>query len=271
MEDKRVAVVDDDPKIRTLIRRCLTPEGITVDEAADQAQLADLLARRAYDLITLDLNLPDADGFTIARRIRETSQTPIIMVTGKGDVIDKVVGLEIGADDYIEKPFHVRELLARVKAVLRRFDVATRLEAGGEEAWQAGPLQVFPLRRAVVGEDGLEIALTTAEYNVLLALVEAGGRALTRDSLIDAAHGRHVATFDRTVDNTIARMRKRLPQGIIKTVRSVGYQLGVPAVRRALEWPHRPASPHPIDDRQREAAPPSASSPQGRRVCDGDT
>lgn len=245
MEDKRVAVVDDDPKIRALIRRCLTPEGITVDEAADEAQLTHLLACRAYDLITLDLNLPDADGFTIARRLRETSQTPIIMVTGKGDVIDKVVGLEIGADDYIEKPFHVREFLARVKAVLRRSDVAKLPQEDGEDGWQAGPLQLFPARRAVLAEDGQEIALTTAEYNVLFALVEAGGRALTRDTLIDAAHGRHMAAFDRTVDNTIARMRKRLPAGVIKTVRSVGYQLGVPAARRPLQWPQAAGKPCP--------------------------
>jgi len=242
MEGKRVAVVDDDPKMRSLIRRCLTPEGFVVDEAADETELTALLARHPYDLITLDLHLIDGDGLTIARNLREKSKTPIIMVTGKGDVIDKVVGLEMGADDYIAKPFHVREFLARVKAVLRRTeDVPAPEPAGGENGWQAGSVSLFPDRRTALDGDGNEITLTTAEYNVLCALVESSGRALTRDALVDAAHGRHIASFDRTVDNTIARMRKRLPDGFIKTVRSVGYQLGVPATRKSLHWPHNGA------------------------------
>lgn len=237
MEQRRVAIVDDDPQVRALIRRCLTPEGFCVDEAASARELLGLLDARTYDLITLDITLPDGDGLTIARQIRQKSATPIIMVTGKGDVIDTVVGLEMGADDYIAKPFHVREFLARVKAVVRRFEHNAEPGPGAEAAWRAGPLRIFPSRRAVLDGADREIKLTTAEYNVLLALVEASGHALSRDALIDAAHGRHVATFDRTVDNTVARMRKRLPDGLIKTVRSIGYQLGVPAQRTQLRWP----------------------------------
>ncbi|MEM8665219.1 MAG: response regulator transcription factor [Pseudomonadota bacterium] len=244
----RIAVVDDDPKVRALIRRCLEPEGYGVDEAADEAGLFALLGERPYALITLDLNLPGRNGLDIARRIRSDSMTPIIMVTGKGDLIDRVVGLEVGADDYLAKPFHVRELLARVKAVLRRVEAdaaaaAAISEQPTEDGWQVGEIRIFPLRRAALDADGAEIRFTSGEFNILMALTEAAGRALTRDTLTDAAHGRPMITIDRTVDNTVARMRKRLPPGFIKTVRSVGYQLGVPAARAKLSWPSQNVTP----------------------------
>lgn len=231
-----IAVVDDDPRIRRLIRRTLEPEGFAVDEARDAAELFALLAGKRYDLVTLDIGLPDGNGFDIAKQIKAAADTAIIMITGKGEVFDRVVGLEIGADDYVAKPFHVRELLARVRAVLRRSETA-KASTEGEPGWRVGRLRLFPDRRALLDAADREIALTCGEFDLLLALVKANGRALSRDRLMDALHGPQAAHFDRAVDNVIARLRKRLPEGTIKTIRTVGYQLGTPAKAERLIWP----------------------------------
>lgn len=238
MGGPRIAVVDDDPRIRRLIRRSLEPEGYRVEEAGSAAELFAMASESHFDLIALDINLPDEDGFEIAKRIRATFDTPIIMVTGKGDVVDRVVGLEIGADDYLPKPFQVRELLARVKAVLRRTGNSAA-PSGSEPGYWVDTLRVFPARRAVLDDANREITLTSGEYDLFLALVEANGRAMTRDQLMDVIHGRDAVPFDRSVDNLVLRLRKRLPDGMVKTVRTVGYQLAAPARPARLVWSPR--------------------------------
>lgn len=225
----RIMVVDDDARVRSLIRRALEPEGYTVDEAGDEAALDARLAERSYDLITLDLNLPGTNGLDIARRLRRSSDTPIIMVTGKGDVIDRVVGLEVGADDYLAKPFHIRELLARVRTVLRRTQ-SRPVDASSPEGFSIGVLTLIPAERVVLGEAGEPLTLTRGEFDILLALVEAHGRALSRDALIEA-RGAGGDSFDRAIDSTVARLRRKLPDGMITTVREVGYKLAVPVQR----------------------------------------
>ena len=237
MTPVRIIVVDDDRRVRSLIRRALEPEGFEVDEAADEAELDACMAERGYDLITLDLNLPGTDGLEIARRLRRTTDTPIIMVTGKGDVIDRVVGLEVGADDYLAKPFHIRELLARVRTVLRRSQQRSEpavppeapppAPAPAEAAFAIGELKLLPDERLLLDAEGVPITLTRGEFDILAALVRANGRVLTREALIDA-RGEEADAFDRAVDSTIARLRKKLPSGLIGTVREVGYKLAVP-------------------------------------------
>ncbi|MCF3934826.1 response regulator [Acuticoccus sp. M5D2P5] len=232
MRQPCIMIVDDDPKVRSLLRRSLEQDGFDVDEAADEEELLARMARRRYDLITLDLNLPGTDGFEIARRLRRTSDTPIIMVTGKGDVIDRVVGLEIGADDYLVKPFHMRELLARVRTVLRRTAKAPheeegeRAEEAGSFGYVIGELKLLVGDRVLLGPDGQPIPLTQGEFAILAALAQANGRVLTRDALI-LTRGDDVDAFDRAIDSTVARLRKKLPPDTIVTVRQVGYKIGV--------------------------------------------
>lgn len=234
----RIIVVDDDRRVRSLIRRLLEPEGFAVDEAAGEDELYARMAERDYDLITLDLNLAGSDGLEVARRLRRQSETPIIMVTGKGDVIDRIVGLEVGADDYIAKPFHARELLARVRTVLRRSQQrspggeATDATAHPDEpAFAIGELTFVPAERQLLDAQGEMIPLTRGEFEILAALVRARGRALTRDALIDA-RGDQGDAYDRAIDSTITRLRKKLPSGTITTVREIGYKLSAPV--RAL-------------------------------------
>ncbi|WP_170134908.1 response regulator [Acuticoccus kandeliae] len=243
MDRARIVVVDDDPRVRSLLRRSLEAEEFDVDEAADEPALLGLIAKHAYDLIILDLTLPGTDGLEIARKIRRTSDVPIIMVTGKGDVIDRIVGLEVGADDYLVKPFHMRELLARVRSVLRR---TSRHEGGdaapcapaGAPGFLIGTLKLVVADHLLLGPDGAPIPLTQGEFAILVALAEANGRVLTRDALI-TARGDDVDAFDRAIDSTVARLRKKLPPDTIATVRQLGYKIGVPTEAATFT---RPAS-----------------------------
>lgn len=236
-----IAVVDDDDKVRRLLRRCFEPEGYRVSEAANGAELEAIMAREPVDLITLDLGLAGDDGLSVARSVRSRSAIPIIMVTGKGDPIDKIVGLEVGADDYISKPFHVREVLARVRSVLRR----SGLQAGHEPAAPAsppGPAAVpaggdvyrfgdwvldIP-HRELRGAGAEPTTLTTGEFELLHLMVRNAQRVLTRDQIMDNLKGHDWSPYDRSIDNQVARLRKKIeddpsrPQ-FIKTVRGVGY------------------------------------------------
>ena len=233
----RILVVDDDPKIRLLLRRCFEPEGYEVVEAADGDELRAALGRSEFDLITLDLNLGRDDGLSLTRDIRTMSDVPIIMVTGKGDLIDKVVGLELGADDYIAKPFHVREVLARVRSVLRRSEKNDRSETGQN---QAGRKRRFRFGGWSVDFDRLELrdgddmphSLTSGEFSLLEVFVGHPGRVLSRNALMDNLKGEAWAANDRSIDNQIARLRKKIERDpanpeIIKTVRGAGYTFAV--------------------------------------------
>jgi len=224
-----ILVVDDDPEVRLLLRQCFEEEGYRVSEAGSGAQAFDRLASDAFDLVTLDLRLPDGDGLAIGRQIRGQSQLPIIMVTGKGDTIDKVVGLELGADDYITKPFQLREVLARVRAVLRRTDRS-------EPPVKADPRTIFRFagwsldtrRRQVKSDAGQICELTTSEFDLLAVLVTHPHHVLSRDQIMDVLRGHDCNPSDRSIDNLIVHLRRKLEPDpvrpcLIKSVRGVGY------------------------------------------------
>ncbi len=239
-----VLVVDDDPKIRVLLRRCLESDGFAVVEAADGAGVRAAFAVKVPDLVTLDLNLGADDGFDVARDIRRSHEVPIMMVTGKNDVIDRVVGLELGADDYLAKPFHVREVIARVRAVLRRSTKRGAASATSVPA-ASGPDNILDLdglsldldRMLVTERDGEVCDLTTADFKLLAAFTNNAKRPLSRDRLMDMIDGPEWTPLDRTIDNQVARLRKKIERDpaqprLIKTVRGVGYMLTEAAVAR---------------------------------------
>jgi DNA-binding response OmpR family regulator len=237
----QILVVDDEAEIRTLLRKCFEREGFQVLEAKDGAELRASIDRHQIGLITLDLTLGGEDGLELAREIRARCNVPIVMISGKGDMIDRVVGLELGADDYIAKPFHMREVLARVRAVLRRY------EAKGSEAARASPAEksrrsefegwvLNAGRRALTNPEGKDCELTTAEFNLLSLLLERPGRVLSRDELMDLLKGHDWTPLDRSIDGLVARLRKKIERGevpqLVKTVRGVGYVFAA-QVRRA--------------------------------------
>jgi DNA-binding response OmpR family regulator len=227
MSAGRILIVDDDPKVRTLLRRCLEGEGFAVSEAAGGAELLACLDRQHVSLITLDLNLGNENGLDLARDIRRERNIPIIMLTGKGDAIDRVVGLEVGADDYLAKPFELRELVARIRAVLRRAAPAeTTAPAGRRYLFEGWVMDVN--RRILKGEDGKDMDLTTGEFNLLEAFVKRPQRVLSRDDIMDLLKGHDWSPLDRSIDNLVARLRKKVERdpdqpSLIKTVRGAGY------------------------------------------------
>ncbi|MEM8794980.1 MAG: response regulator [Pseudomonadota bacterium] len=237
-------VVDDDDKVRRLLRNCFESEGYGVFEAGNGAEMWSVVETQSLDLITLDLNLGGENGLTLAADLRTRFDIPIIIVTGKGDVIDKVVGLEMGADDYISKPFHVREVLARARSVIRRTrpraeGIVIRAAAGHQEAsteptTAKSKLLCFdgwrtdPERFELVDPHGNTCALTTADFRLLMVLLENPKRVLSRDRIMDELKGGDWTPLDRTIDNQIARLRKKIEVDpanprLIKTVRGIGY------------------------------------------------
>jgi len=231
---KRILIVDDEEPVRTLLRECFELEGYGVSEAESGRAAMDSLASAPVDLVTLDLNLGGENGLELARRIRAQRNVPIVMITGKGDTIDRVVGLELGADDYIAKPFHVREVLARVRAVLRRNDGANSGSETAAAAGLAGERYAFESwtldipRRELKPGNGPVQELTTAEFNLLEMFVKRPGRVLTRDTIMDLLKGHDWSPLDRSIDSLIVRVRRKIEQNsdtpkLIKTVRGVGY------------------------------------------------
>ncbi len=230
-----IIIVDDDADVRATLKAALAPEGFRVSEAQNGRELLAAMADTAPDLITLDLNLGGEDGLKLAREIRARWNVPLIMVTGKSDAIDRVVGLELGADDYITKPFHLREVLARIRAVLRRYEngreSASAITDNGERyEFEGWVLDV--MRRELRSPSGELCQLTTAEYELLAILVLRPGRVLSRDSIMDLMKGHEWAPLDRTIDGLVARLRRKLePESerprLIKTVRNVGYVFGI--------------------------------------------
>jgi two-component system, OmpR family, response regulator len=231
-----ILVVDDHREIRDLVSRALTKEGFRVSAAADGRAMHKVLADSRIDLILLDLMLPGEDGLSLCRGLRAESNIPIIMLTAKGDEIDRVIGLEMGADDYLPKPFGSRELIARIKAVLRR----AREPAAGARSDERPKRYSFEgwllttAQRELVRKDGVTIPLSTGEYDLLIALVERPQRVLSRDQLLDLARGRTASALDRSIDTQVSRLRKKLEPDpanpkIIKTVWGGGYMF-MPAV-----------------------------------------
>lgn len=238
-----IAVVDDDPDIREVIFTYLSEEGYDVSACVSGDEMWAALDSRPAELVILDVRLKTENGFELAKALRSKSDIGIIMLTAKADVVDRVVGLEVGADDYVVKPFHLRELAARVKSVLRRRTPAGEapIDATPPTASEPMPLEEGPSlrfagwrldedRRQLFSPDGQEVDLTAGEFDLLVALVTHPQRALTRDQLLDFARGRNATLFDRSVDVQVGRLRRKIEvdpkkPAIIKTVRGAGYML----------------------------------------------
>lgn len=230
MKNAVILVVDVDPKIRNLLRRCFEANRFKVREAYNKKTALAALAAGSVDLVTLDLNLGTDDGLDVAKTIRNTSTVPIIMVTAKDDVIDRVVGLEIGADDYIIKPFHLREVLARVKCVLRRSPGIVLPPKSPEEAvcWEFDGIRAIPDEMKLLNRHGAWVEMTSGEFKLLIAFLTRPKRVLSRDHLMDQTKGNSYASMDRTIDNQIARLRKKIERNpasprLITTIRGMGY------------------------------------------------
>ena len=225
-----ILIVDDHREIRDLVSRALTKEGFRVSTAADGRAMQKVLADGRIDLILLDLMLPGEDGLSLCRTLRAKSNVPIIMLTAKGEEVDRVIGLEMGADDYLSKPFGSRELIARIKAVLRRSQ-ETMSKGDSEQRPKTYHFNRWGLdtgARALLRDDGVTVPLSTGEYDLLIALVERPQRVLNRDQLLDLARGRSAAGLDRSIDTQVSRLRKKLELDpsdpkIIKTVWGGGY------------------------------------------------
>ena len=241
MDPTHLAVLDDEPEITRLLTGYLAGHGFRVTPLHTGGDLMRLMASDPPTLVLLDLGLPGEDGFAIARQLREHWQCGLVIVTGRGDAVDKVVGLEVGADDYVTKPFDLRELVARIKAVLRRMTPpappAARPAAEPGTRWRFAGWTLDERSRELRSPDGAPVVLTSGEFELLRVLVHHAGRVLSRDFLLEHTRGRSAGPFDRTIDVQIGRLRRKieadadLPQ-IIKSVRSAGYVL-VPAVEPA--------------------------------------
>lgn len=227
-----ILVVDDDPEIRLLMRRCFEGSGYRVSEAASGSEALQQMESGTYDLVTLDLSLPDSDGLDIAARIRSSSRVPIIMVTGKNDPIDRVVGLELAADDYITKPFHLREVLARVRAVLRRSQEQPQEARSGRKKtiFRFAGWTLDTGRRQLVSEDNSVRELTSTEFDLLTVFVLHPQTVLSRDRIMDLMRGHTWNPTDRSIDNLVVKLRRiiesdPLNPSLIKTIRGSGYCL----------------------------------------------
>ena len=232
-----LAVLDDEVEITVLLGGYLSGHGFRVSQLHSGGALMDLMATDPPALVLLDLGLPGEDGFAIAQQLREHWRCGLIIITGRGDAIDKVVGLEVGADDYVTKPFNLRELLARIKAVLRRLGpppTASITPASTPNTrLRFAQWQFDTAARRLLDPKGQEVPLTTGEFDLLSAFAHNPGRVLSRDFLLEQTRGREAAPFDRTIDVLVGRLRKKIeadpedPQ-IIKSVRGAGYILVTP-------------------------------------------
>ena len=214
-EEPHVLLVDDERDIREPLAAYLSRNGVRVSKAENAAAARQILSAYAIDLVLLDIMMPGEDGLALTGYIRATSSIPVILLTAKAEETDRIVGLEIGADDYVTKPFSPRELLARIKAVLRRAG-----DGGGGRVHNApdgdsyafGPWLLKSGERELVDQQGVAIPLSTGEYNLLLALVTRPRRVLSRDQLLDLTQGRELAAFERSIDNHVSRLRKKIEE-----------------------------------------------------------
>ncbi len=233
-----ILIVDEDREIRDLAARFLKKHDYRVDTAGDGRAMMKQLEAGSFDLVVLDLMLPGEDGLSLCRRLRAASDLPVIMLTAMGEETDRIVGLEMGADDYLAKPFNPRELLARIKAVLRRTEGALRHTSGGAgrifafEGWR-----LDAAKRELRSADGVLVPLTAGEFYLLVAFVEHPQRVLSRDQLLDLTRGRSALPFDRSIDVQLSRLRRKIEANpkepaLIKTVRGGGYIFALQVERR---------------------------------------
>ncbi len=227
--DEKVILVDDDEKLRKLITEYLKGYGFQVVALPDGFSVLEKIRTESPDMVILDIMLPEKDGLEVLKEIRSVSSIPVVMLTAKGEDADRIVGLELGADDYLPKPFNPRELLARMRAVLRRFALQGKTKTGKDEdiCLKTGGLLLNRAKRTMQVEED-EIELSTTEYKILEALMEHPNTVLSRNQLMNLAHGRDFIAFDRTIDVHISKLRAKLApyprfQKIIKTVWGTGY------------------------------------------------
>jgi two-component system OmpR family response regulator len=227
VRQSHLLVVDDDVEVLELARRYFSAHGFRVSGVTDGLAMRTTLAGDTVDLVLLDLGLPGEDGFELTRYLREQWRGPIIIVTGRGESIDRIVGLELGADDYVTKPFDLRELLARVRSVLRRSESRVQ-EAPAADVVRFAGFRLDPAARRLTAVDGTPVPLTTGEYELLQIFLERPNRVLSRDDLISRMHGRSAGPYDRAIDVQIGRLRRKIESDpthpeLIKSVRGAGY------------------------------------------------
>ena len=236
-ERPRVLVVDDDPDIVQLLLRYLGGHGFQIAIAADGAQLRAAMTAASPDLVLLDLGLPDEDGLSLLRHLQTQWRVPVIVISGRGESVERVVGLELGADDYVTKPFDFRELLARIRSVLRRAKAQAVDVSAAAHRLAFDGLTLDLSSRHLADRNGTEVPLTTSEFDLLQALLARPLQVLTRDQLMNSLHGRDAGPFDRAIDVQIGRLRRKIEADparprLIKSVRGSGYLFAVD-VRRS--------------------------------------
>ena len=216
----RILIVDDDEELTTLLTELLTREGFRVETQNDGRRGLGAALNGSYDLLVLDVMLPGLDGFEILKRVRRETRLPVLMLTARGEDEDRIVGLELGADDYLPKPFNTRELVARIRAIMRRLE-----PRAPSSKLQISDISIDPGTREVK-RDGESIEVTTFEFDILETLMRSAGRVVSRDQLMEELYGRKATPFDRSVDMHISHLRRKLERGkpLIKTIRGVGYQ-----------------------------------------------
>jgi two-component system OmpR family response regulator len=230
---EHILIVDDDAEIRTLLRDYLERNGLRASAVADGRAMRAALADGRYDLVVLDLMLPGEDGLTLCRELRAHSNLPVIMLTARGEDTDRIVGLEMGADDYLPKPFNPRELLARIKVVLRRAPSPLPEDASAARRLQFAGWTLEVARRQLVSPAGVVTPLSGGEYRLLRIFLDRPQRVLSRDQLLDLTRGREAAPYDRSIDVQVGRLRRRLADdaaALIQTVRGEGYVLAAEVV-----------------------------------------
>jgi len=225
--EPHILIVDDNQDIRELVSRFLIKEGYRTSQASEGRSMRKVLKDASIDLIVLDLMLPGEDGLSLCRELRVNSNIPIIMLTAKGEEIDRIIGLEMGADDYVAKPFSARELLARIKAVLRRTQTISK-KSGLAPHYQFAGWTLNTATRELVSSDDVVVPLSTGEYNLLTVLIERPKHVLDRNQLLDMTRGRSYDAFDRSIDTQVSRLRHKIEDNpknpeLIKTVWGGGY------------------------------------------------
>ncbi len=236
MGSERILVVDDDEQICRFLARYLSREGFSILTASDGDAMREQLRQQSVDLVVLDLNMPGDDGLTLTRELRSNSELGIIILTGKESNVERIVGLELGADDYVSKPFDERELLARIRSVLRRSQpaaVTASSPVATHEVIEFAGWKLDVSSRTLVDEHAVNVPLTTLEFDMLVALVRQAMRVISRETLLRVCTGRDWDPYDRAVDTVMAKLRKKLEPDpkhpiMIKTIRGVGYMFAVP-------------------------------------------
>ncbi|WP_025661461.1 response regulator transcription factor [Rhizobium sp. IBUN] len=238
--ETQILVVDDDPHIRKMLQRYFEHEGYKVTCVATGREMRLVQSARPFDIVLLDLVLPDQDGIDLAREIRSVSNVPIMILTGREDVVDRVVGLEVGADDYVVKPFHLREVHARLKSILRRSQTGRKPVSNSDGVLVFEGWRLDSGKRKLLNPENVEVELSTGEFEMLDAFVRNAGRVLSRDVLMDLTRHRERNPFDRSIDTQISRLRRKIeidparPKLII-SIRSAGYVFTAKPSRLALD------------------------------------